>query len=97
MNHTTKHKILITTLIITILTATTTVTTAEEDNTLTIICSNAILADFTTQLLKNINITIDYLMPSGVCPAQYDTTPSDISKIITADLIISLGSPTMAV
>jgi ABC-type Zn uptake system ZnuABC Zn-binding protein ZnuA len=31
-------------------------------------------------------------MPAGVCPAFYDTTPSDVSKIVTADIIISLGS-----
>ena len=95
MNQKNKLYFLITT-IITLLVATNTIATAtEDDNNLNIICSNAFLADFTTQLLTNINTTIDYLMPSGVCPAQYDTTPSDISKIITADIIISLGSPTM--
>jgi len=34
-------------------------------------------------------------MPAGVCPAFYDTTPSDIDKIVSADIIISLGSPKM--
>jgi len=34
-------------------------------------------------------------MPSGVCPAFYDTTPSDVSKIVNADVIISLGSSKM--
>ena len=34
-------------------------------------------------------------MPSGVCPAFYDTTPSDVSKIVSADIIISFGSTQM--
>jgi ABC-type Zn uptake system ZnuABC Zn-binding protein ZnuA len=34
-------------------------------------------------------------MPSGVCPAFYDTTPSDVELITSADIIISLGNPTM--
>jgi ABC-type Zn uptake system ZnuABC Zn-binding protein ZnuA len=34
-------------------------------------------------------------MPSGVCPAFYDTTPSDVSKIVNADIIISFGSSQM--
>jgi len=34
-------------------------------------------------------------MPSGVCPAYYDTTPSDVDKITDADIIISFGSPFM--
>ncbi|KYK25861.1 hypothetical protein AYK20_04205 [Thermoplasmatales archaeon SG8-52-1] len=41
------------------------------------------------------NVTIDYIMPSGVCPAFYDTTPSDVSKIVNADIIISFGSSQM--
>jgi ABC-type Zn uptake system ZnuABC Zn-binding protein ZnuA len=61
---------------------------ADEIN---ILCSNSILADFTSNLLKE-NVSIEYIMPSGVCPAFYDTTPSDIYKIINADIIISFGS-----
>ncbi|KYK25362.1 hypothetical protein AYK24_04870 [Thermoplasmatales archaeon SG8-52-4] len=38
------------------------------------------------------NVTIEYIMPSGVCPAFYDTTPSDVNKIVNADIIISFGS-----
>jgi len=56
----------------------------------TIICTNSILADFASNLVKE-NVTIEYIMPAGACPTHFDTTPSDISKILSADIIISLG------
>jgi ABC-type Zn uptake system ZnuABC Zn-binding protein ZnuA len=65
--------------------------TKGDETDIQIVCSNSILADFTSNLLKE-NVSIEYIMPSGVCPAIYDTTPSDISKIVSADIIISLGS-----
>jgi ABC-type Zn uptake system ZnuABC Zn-binding protein ZnuA len=71
-----------------------TTSTQAEDTDIKIICSNSILADFTSNLIKE-NVSIEYIMPSGVCPAFYDTTPSDVNKIITADIIISLGSTKM--
>ena len=66
----------------------------QADNTTNIICTNSILADFTSNLIKK-NVSIEYIMPSGVCPALYDTTPSDVNKILSADIIISLGSSKM--
>ena len=66
---------------------------AEEDD-LNIMCTNSTLADFTSNLITE-NVTIDYIMPSGVCPAYYDATPSDISKVTNADIIISFGSDQM--
>lgn len=68
--------------------------TYAEENTTKIVCTNSILADFTSNLVKE-NVSIEYIMPSGVCPAYYDTTPSDVNKITDADIIISLGSPFM--
>jgi len=65
-----------------------------EENTTKIVCTNSILADFTSNLVKE-NVTIEYIMPSGVCPAYYDTTPSDVDKITDADIVISFGSPSM--
>lgn len=65
---------------------------AEEGSDINIVCTNSLLADFTSNLIKE-NVSIDYIMPPGVCPAYYDTTPSDVSKIINADIIISFGSP----
>jgi ABC-type Zn uptake system ZnuABC Zn-binding protein ZnuA len=56
----------------------------------TIICTNSILADFTSNLVTE-NVTIEYIMPAGACPTHFDTSPSDISKILSADIIISLG------
>ena len=67
---------------------------SAEAETINIVCTNSILADFTSNLIKE-NVSIDYIMPSGVCPAYYDTTPSDVDKIVSADIIISFGSPVM--
>jgi len=64
---------------------------AEED-TIKIVCTNSILADFTSNIIKE-NVSIEYIMPSGVCPAYYDTKPSDVDKITDADIVISFGSP----
>jgi ABC-type Zn uptake system ZnuABC Zn-binding protein ZnuA len=65
-----------------------------DNNDINIMCTNSILADFTSNLLTE-NVTIDYIMPAGVCPAQFDTTPSDVNKIVSADVVISIGSPTL--
>ncbi len=61
---------------------------AEEE--IQIVCTNSALADFTSNILKE-NISIEYIMPAGACPAHFDTSPSDVSKIMNADIIISLG------
>ena len=66
---------------------------AEEDS-INVVCTNTVLADFVSNLITE-NVTIEYIMPPGICPAFYDTTPSDVNKIVTADIIISFGSPTM--
>lgn len=61
---------------------------AEEE--IQIVCTNSALADFTSNVLKE-NTSIEYIMPAGACPAHFDTSPSDVSKIMNADIIISLG------
>jgi ABC-type Zn uptake system ZnuABC Zn-binding protein ZnuA len=58
---------------------------------LNIVCTNSVLADFTSNLIDE-NVSIEYLMPSGVCPAFYDCPPSDVSKVVSADIIISFGN-----
>lgn len=63
---------------------------SAQDDTLEIICTNSALADFTSNILTE-NVTIDYIMPAGSCPSHFDTRPSDILKIMNADVIISLG------
>ncbi len=55
-----------------------------------IVCTNSLLADFTKNLL-NENVNIEYIMPPGACPIHFDTSPSDISMITKADIVISLG------
>ena len=64
------------------------VSAAEEP--IKIVCSNTVLADFTSNLIKE-NVTIDHIMPGGACPSHFDTTPGDIEKCIDADIVISLG------
>jgi ABC-type Zn uptake system ZnuABC Zn-binding protein ZnuA len=63
---------------------------ADAQETTTIICTNSILADFTANIITD-NVTIEYIMPAGACPAHFDTSPSDIQLIASADIIISLG------
>lgn len=72
-----------------ILNSTMPTSTAEEDS-IQIVCTNSALADFTSNILTN-NVSIEYIMPAGACPAHFDTSPSDVSKIVNADIIISLG------
>ena len=64
-----------------------TFTQAENTN---IICTNSVLADFTSNIITE-NATIEYIMPAGACPSHFDTSPSDVSLIASADIIISLG------
>ena len=65
-------------------------TALGEEETVQIVCTNSALADFTSNIIID-NVTIEYIMPAGVCPAHFDTSPSDVSKIVNADIIISLG------
>ena len=65
-------------------------TQSEANENISIVCTNSILADFTSNILKE-NVTIEYIMPAGVCPAHFDTRPSDVSMIASADVIISFG------
>jgi len=61
-----------------------------DETTTNIICTNSVLADFTKNLITT-NVTIEYIMPAGACPAHFDICPSDVSKIASADVVISLG------
>ncbi len=61
-----------------------------EDESINIVCTNSVLADFTSNIITE-NVSIEYIMPAGACPAHFDTSPSDVSKIVNADIIISLG------
>ncbi|EMR74445.1 ABC-type metal ion transport system, periplasmic component/surface adhesin [Thermoplasmatales archaeon SCGC AB-540-F20] len=90
MNHIWKRKYMLICIIAMLLLSFFTITTQAEETKTAIICTNSILADFTSNLLTE-NVTIEYIMPAGVCPAHFDTCPSDVSKIASADVIISLG------
>ncbi len=76
--------------LILILTLPVSVSSAENSSEIKIVCTNSVLADFAENIAPE-NSTVDYIMPAGVCPAHFDTTPSDIDKIVNADVIISLG------
>jgi len=70
-------------------------TTVNADDDIRIMCTNSVLSDFTSNLLKGNNTNITYIMPAGVCPAYYDITIDDIEKITNADVLISFGNPMM--
>ena len=66
---------------------------AEEESVL-IVCTNSVLADFATNVLGEElanGTSVEYIMPAGVCPSHFDTSPSDVVTIANADVIISLG------
>jgi ABC-type Zn uptake system ZnuABC Zn-binding protein ZnuA len=55
-----------------------------------IICANSILADFTQNVVGDL-AEVEYLMPAGVCPAHYDSRPSDANLVAGADIIVMMG------
>ncbi len=65
-----------------------------EDEPLIVICTNSVLADFATHVFGDEledSIEVEYIMPAGVCPSHFDTSPSDVVTIASADVVISLG------
>jgi len=90
MKHTPKQKIMLFPALVTVVLLSCLILQAQaEENTITIICTNSILADFTSNILED-NVTIEFIMPAGVCPVHFDTCPSDVSLVESADIIISL-------
>jgi ABC-type Zn uptake system ZnuABC Zn-binding protein ZnuA len=67
-----------------------TVSANAEEETINIVCTNSVLADFASNIITE-NVTITHIMPGGACPAHFDLNPSQVSDIIEADIIISLG------
>lgn len=90
MNHIVKKKYLLFCISGVLLFSCFTIQSQAEETTTAIICTNSILADFTSNILTE-NVAIEYIMPAGACPAHFDTCPSDVSLIASADIIISLG------
>ncbi|MCJ2532435.1 MAG: metal ABC transporter substrate-binding protein [Candidatus Thermoplasmatota archaeon] len=65
-----------------------------EDEKTVVICTNSALADFTTNLFGEElgdAVEVEFIMPAGVCPSHFDTTPSDVVTIASADVVVSLG------
>lgn len=68
--------------------------TFAEDEPIIIVCTNSALADFAVNVLGDElegSVEVEYIMPAGVCPSHFDTSPSDVVTISTADVVISLG------
>lgn len=69
--------------------------TSEGDgDEISIVGTNSILADFIENVIGDQladDVTITYIMPAGACPAHFDTSPSDILSIESAEIIVSLG------
>ena len=65
---------------------------AKED--ISIVCTNSAIADFASNLITK-NVTIEYVIDSGACPAYYTLKPSQVELITNADVIISLGNQNM--
>lgn len=63
---------------------------SRGNDTINVVCTNSVLADFTYQLLKE-RASVEYIMPAGACPSHFDTRPSDVTRIEDADIVVSLG------
>jgi ABC-type Zn uptake system ZnuABC Zn-binding protein ZnuA len=65
-----------------------------EDEVVIVVCTNSALADFATNLFGSEladSVSVEFIMPAGVCPSHFDTSPSDVVTIASADVVISLG------
>ena len=65
-----------------------------EGEVIRIVCTNSALADFAINLAGNEladSVLVEFIMPAGVCPSHFDTSPSDVVMIASADIVISLG------
>ena len=61
-----------------------------DNGSIRIVCANSILADFARNVAGDLG-TVEYVMPAGVCPAHYDSRPSDIGLVASADVIVQIG------
>ncbi len=69
-------------------------TFAAEGDEISVVCTNSALADFAVNVIGDGHeetVTVEFIMPAGVCPSHFDTSPSDVVTIAEADVIISLG------
>ncbi|MDH3364681.1 MAG: metal ABC transporter substrate-binding protein [Thermoplasmata archaeon] len=65
-----------------------------EDDKLMVVCTNSALADFAANVFGEElgdAVEVEYIMPAAVCPSHFDTSPSDVVTIASADVVISLG------
>ncbi len=55
-----------------------------------VLCANSLLADLTTNVVGDI-ANVEYIMPAGACPSHFDSRPSDVNLVASADVIVQLG------
>ena len=68
--------------------------TAADEVEINVVCTNSVLADFALNVIGDghaEDVTVEFIMPAGVCPSHFDTSPSDVVTIAEADVVISLG------
>jgi ABC-type Zn uptake system ZnuABC Zn-binding protein ZnuA len=65
-----------------------------EEEVINVVCTNSALADFAANLFGEqlaSSVSVEYIMPAGVCPSHFDTSPSDVVTIASAEVVICLG------
>ena len=55
-----------------------------------IVCTTTILSSFVEQVGGNY-VTVESIVPPGICPAHYDITPSAVHAVSTASLVLYAG------
>jgi len=55
-----------------------------------IVCTTTILSSFVEQIGGNY-VTVEAIVPPGICPAHYDVTPSAVHAVSTASLVLYAG------
>lgn len=64
----------------------------ERDTKPEIVVTTTVLGDFTERICGD-KIELTIIEADGICPAEYDTKPSDIQAVENADLLIKHGIP----
>lgn len=61
-----------------------------EEGQFHVVCANSALADLTTKVVGDV-ATVEYIMPAGACPSHFDSRPSDVNQVASADVIVQIG------
>jgi len=61
---------------------------SEADISFHIVASMASLKIIVNEIVGNLSISVDYIIPDGVDPHSYSLTTNDVSKLSSADLLV---------